>query len=123
MGLESARTAAQACLETQIEIVDSGTAVGAYGFVVLAAARAATDGNPPHSVVAAAEKVKSKVTMIGALDTLRYLEKGGRMGKAAYWAGSALNIKPIIEIPTSSGVVEPLERVRSRPKALRRLSD
>ena len=121
MGLESALRAKEALSPTPIEIIDSRTAVGAYGFIILAAARAATGGEPPPGVIKAAEDIKRRVTMIGALDTLEYLAKGGRIGKAAFWAGSMLSIKPIIEVPTSSGVVEPLERVRTKPKALNRL--
>lgn len=121
MGWQSALVAREAFSQTPIEVVDSKTAVGAYGFVVLAAARAAADGKPLPEVIKVAEDIKRRVTMIGALDTIKYLAKGGRIGKAASWAGSLLNIKPIIEVPTSTGVVEPVERVRTRQKALKRL--
>lgn len=59
--------------------------------------------------------------MILTLETLKYLAKGGRIGKAAHWAGTVLSIKPILEVPVSVGAIEPLERVRSRPRALKRL--
>ena len=108
--------------ETTIEIIDSRTAVGAMGFIVSAAARAAAQGDDLAGVVKAAEEVKARVTLIGALDTLKYLAKGGRIGKAAYLASSLLNIKPIIEVPPSTGVVEPLERVRTKRRALRRMT-
>jgi len=121
MGWQSAQVAKEGFSQKQIEIVDSRTSVGSYGFVVLAAARAAADGKPLPEVVKAAEDIKRRVTLIGTLNTLKYLAKGGRMGKAAFWMGSLLDIKPIIEVPTSTGVVEPLERVRTRQKALRRL--
>jgi DegV family protein with EDD domain len=106
-----------------LEIIDSQTAVGAYGFVVLVAARAAAEGKSLPEVIAVAEDMKKRVNMIIALDTLKYVAKGGRIGKAACWAGSLLNVKPIIEVPTSTGVIEPVERVRSRRKALKRLLD
>jgi len=121
MGLKSALIARESFPKVPIEVIDSRTAVGAYGFVVLAAARAAAESKPLPEVVKAAEDMKARVNMIATLDTLKYLEKGGRMGKAACWAGSLLSIKPIIEVPTSSGVVEPLERVRTRRRALKRL--
>ena len=121
MGLKSALIARESFPKVPIEVIDSRTAVGAYGFVVLAAARAAAEGKTLSEVVKAAEDMKGRVNMIATLDTLKYLEKGGRIGKAACWAGSLLSIKPIIEVPTSSGVVEPLERVRTRRKALQRL--
>ena len=121
MGLESALVARESLSQVPIEVIDSRTAVGAYGFIVLAAAHAAAEGKPLPEVVRAAEDMKARVNMIVALDTLKYLAKGGRIGKAACWAGSLLSIKPILEVPTSTGVVEPLERVRTRQKALQRL--
>ncbi len=123
MGLKSALIAKESFPKVPIEVIDSRTAVGAYGFVVLAAARAAAESKPLPEVIKAAEDMKGRVNMIATLDTLKYLEKGGRIGKAACWAGSLLNIKPILEVPTSTGVVEPLERVRTRRRALQRLLD
>ncbi len=122
MGLEAALAARKSISPTPpIEIMDSRTAIGAYGFIVLAAARAAADGKSLPEVIKAAEDVQRRVTFIATLDTLKYLEKGGRMGKAARWAGTLLSIKPIIEVPPSTGVLEPVERVRTRRKALERL--
>jgi len=122
MGLEAALTARDDISQVPpIEIVDSRTAVGAYGFVVLAAARAAAAGKPLPEVLKAAEDVQKRVNLIFTLDTLKYLAKGGRIGKAAHWAGTMLSIKPILEVPISTGAIEPLERVRTRRKALGRL--
>jgi len=121
MGLESAITARESFSQVPVEIFDSRTAVGAYGLIVLAAARAAASGKSLPEVIKAAEDVRDRVTVILTLETLEYVAKGGRIGKAAFWAGTLLDIKPILEIPPSSGVFEPLERVRTRPKALNRL--
>ena len=123
MGLESALVARESLPQVPIEVIDSRTAVGAYGFIVLAAARAAAEGKSLPEVVRATEDMKMRVNMIAALDTLKYLAKGGRIGKAACWVGSLLSVKPILEVPTSTGVVEPIERVRTRRKALQRLLD
>jgi DegV family protein with EDD domain len=123
MGLQAALTARESVSQPPIEIVDSRTAVGAYGFVVLAAARAAAAGKPLPEVLKAAEDVQKRVNLVLTLDTLKYLAKGGRIGKAAQWAGTVLSIKPILEVPVATGAIEPLERVRSRPRALRRLLD
>ena len=95
--------------------------MGAYGFVVLAAAKAAAAGKSLPEVLKAAKDVQKRVNLILTLDTLKYLAKGGRIGKAAHWAGTMLSIKPILEVPVSTGAIEPLERVRSRPKAIKRL--
>ena len=121
MGLQAALTARESVPEPPIEIFDSQTAVGAYGFVVLAAAQAAAAGKSLHEVIKAAKDVQKRVNLILTLDTLKYLAKGGRIGKAAHWAGTVLSIKPILEVPNTTGTIEPLERVRSRPKAVRRL--
>jgi len=123
MGLKSALIARESYPEVPIEVIDSRTAVGAYGFVVLAAARAAANNKSLPEVAKIIEDMKGRVNMIATLDTIKYLEKGGRIGKAACWAGSLLSIKPIIEVPTSTGVVEPLGRVRNRNKALEWLLD
>jgi DegV family protein with EDD domain len=121
MGLQSATTAREAFSQIPIEVFDSRTGLGAYGFVVLAAARAAAAGKSLPEVIEAAEDIRSRVNMIFTPETLEYLARGGRIGKAAFWAGTMLSIKPILELPTSSGVLEPLERVRTRPRALNRL--
>ncbi len=121
MGFQAAMTARKSVKQLPIEIIDSRTAMGAYGFIVLAAARAAAEGKSLPEVVEAAKDVQKRVTLILTLETLKYLAKGGRIGKAAHWAGTMLSIKPIMEVPVSVGAIEPLERVRSRPKALRRL--
>jgi DegV family protein with EDD domain len=121
MGLQAALTARESVPEPPIEILDSQTAVGAYGFVVLAAAKAAGEGKSLPEVLEAAKYVQQRVQLILTLDTLKYLAKGGRIGKAAHWAGTVLSIKPILEVPVATGAIEPLERVRSRPKAIRRL--
>jgi DegV family protein with EDD domain len=121
MGLQAALAARESVPEPSIEILDSQTAVGAYGFVVLAAARAAAAGKPLPEVLEVAKDVQKRVNLILTLDTLKYLAKGGRIGKAAHWAGTMLSIKPILEVPVATGAIEPLERVRSRPKAIRRL--
>jgi DegV family protein with EDD domain len=121
MGLQAALTARESVPEPPIEIMDSQTAVGAYGFVVLAAAKAAAAGKPLPEVLEVAKDVQKRVNLILTLDTLKYLAKGGRIGKAAHWAGTMLSIKPILEVPNTTGAIEPLERVRSRPKAIRRL--
>ena len=121
MGLEAAVAAQKTFSNCPIEVFDSRAAVGAYGFVVMAAAQAAAEGKPLAEVIKAAEDMKGRVTTIATLNTLKYLAKGGRIGKAASWMGTLLSVKPIIEVPTSTGVVEPIQRVRTRQKALNRL--
>jgi len=109
--------------DISIEVFDSMTTVGASGLVALAAARAGASGKSLAQVVKIAKEVRAKVTMIFVMDTLSYLAKSGRIGKAQALMGNILSIKPIVEIPTSSGRVEPITRVRTKPKAVKLLLD
>ncbi len=121
MEFQSALAASKDFSKIPTVVIDSRAAPGAYGFVALAAAKAAAAGGDIDEVRAAAEDMQQRVTMLFTLDTLKYLAKGGRIGKAALWASSLLSIKPIMEIPTTTGAIEPLERVRTREKSLTRL--
>jgi DegV family protein with EDD domain len=107
----------------KIEVLDAMTTVGAAGFIALAAARAGAAGKSLAQVVKTAKEVRAKVTMIFIMDTLTYLARSGRIGKAQALMGNMLSIKPIVEIPTTSGRVEPVTRVRTKPKAVKQLLD
>jgi len=102
-----------------IEIVDSGTASMAMGLQVLAVSRAAEQGANLAECKALAEKARDNVGILFAVDTLEYLHRGGRIGGASRFLGTALNIKPILEVV--NGRVEAIERVRTRAKSLARL--
>ncbi len=107
--------------KVNIQVFDSRTTVGAYGFIVLAAARAAASGQEMAQVIEAASKVQKRVNCVFTFDTLSYLARSGRLGRATALMGNMLSIKPIIEVPPSTGIVEPVERVRTRAKAIERL--
>ena len=98
----SARVAADMAKETlgkvHIEVIDSGTAAAAQGWVVLAAVRAAQAGADFDEVVTRARDVMKKVHLFAMLDTLTYLVKGGRVPKAAALVNSLLKIKPIFTV-------------------------
>lgn len=102
-----------------IEIFDSCSAAMAQGFQVLAAARAAAQGASLAECKAVAEQARQNSGILFAVDTLEFLHRGGRIGGASRLLGTALNIKPILEI--CEGKVEPVERVRTRSKSLQRL--
>jgi len=120
---DSARAAAELATEvlprTTIRVLDSETAAMAQGFVVLAAARAASLGNGLEDVIAKATRIIPRVELVAMLDTLHYLARGGRVPEVAAWAASLLQIKPILAL--SHGEAGLLERVRTRRKALSRL--
>ncbi len=102
--------------EVKINVVDSGTAAMAQGFVVLAAAKAAAANESLEQVSREAQRVASRVNLVAMLDTLYYLAKGGRIPKVAAWAGSLLKLKPIMQI--SRGEVGLLKRTRTKPRAV-----
>jgi DegV family protein with EDD domain len=91
------------------------------GFTVLAAARAAARGANLAETAAAARALVGKTHVYFIVDTLEYLHRGGRIGAAARLFGSALNLKPVLEI--RDGIVTPLARVRTRRKALDKVLD
>jgi DegV family protein with EDD domain len=107
----------------KVEVFDSKTTVGGFGIIVLAAARAAAEGKDLDGVIKAANEVKDKLHCIILFETLSYLAKSGRIGRASALMGTILSIKPIAEVPPASGIVEPVTRVRTRPKALNYLVD
>jgi len=102
-----------------INVVDSRTAGGAEGFVSLAAAVAAASGKNLTQVTEVAEQMIPRVNMVAVLDTLEYLARAGRIPRAASWITSMLKIKPILTF--SQGEIRPLERARTKPRAVKRL--
>lgn len=115
----SASLAAEQLDSDRIKVVDSLSATMALGWVVVEAARAAEGGAPLDQVVEAAENSVGKVHFFALLETLDFVYKGGRIGRASHMVGSALGIKPILGL--SEGTVMPLERVRTWKKALNRM--
>lgn len=105
-----------------IEIVDSRTSAGALGLIVLAAARASQAGKSLPEIMELIEAMIPRVKYIGALDTLRYLIKGGRAPKTAY-IGELLQVKPIIGLVGNEGLVDTLGKARTRKKAFEKVLD
>jgi len=102
----------------RIRIFDSRSAAGGMGLCVLAASAAAAAGEDGGAVLARAERAREELKMWFAVDTLEYLRRGGRIGGARAWIGSALKIKPILTLEEE---ITPVERVRTRARALERL--
>jgi DegV family protein with EDD domain len=105
----------------RISIVDSNSTAMAMGFHVLVAARAAQDGATLAECQALAEKAREHTGVYFVVDTLEFLRRGGRIGGAQALLGSALNIKPILEL--RDGRIESVEKVRAKGKALDRMID
>jgi DegV family protein with EDD domain len=110
--VKSARIAAELVKEViPVEVIDTGTAAMAAGFVALAAARVAEQGMDMVSIREVAGRVSSKATVLAMLDTLEYLQRGGRIGKAAALLGIALKIRPILYV--NDHVVDVMARPRT----------
>ena len=104
---------------SRVEVADTGQASMGLGWVAVAAARAAQAGASLEEVAREARSTAEQVRVLFLVDTLEYLQKGGRIGKAQAMFGSVLSIKPLLTI--EEGEVHPLERVRTRGKAVARL--
>jgi DegV family protein with EDD domain len=104
----------------RIHVLDSQSACGGQGLVVLAAHAAAARGASADEVVAHAQEARAALQMWFAVDTLEYLRRGGRIGSAQAWLGSALKIKPIL---TLGAEITPIERVRTSARAFERMVD
>ena len=102
----------------QLHLLDSRSAAGGMGLCALGASTAARAGADAAGVIAQAEETRNDLKMWFAIDTLEYLRRGGRIGGARAWIGSALKIKPILTLEEE---ITPVERVRTRARSLERL--
>ncbi len=105
----------------KIEVFDSQAASSALGWIVVEAARAAERGADLDETIEVVRKMMRRVQYLAIVDDLYYLARTGRIGKASAWASSLLNIKPIVGHDTSVGVTIPVDRSRTRAKAVSRL--
>jgi DegV family protein with EDD domain len=106
---------------SRIKVVDSGCAVMSQGFAVIKAAQAAKAGAKMDEILEIMKSTLRRVDMRAAFDTLEYLQRGGRIGRAQALLGSILKVNPIITL--KDGKVEPAGRARSRAKAIDALYD
>jgi DegV family protein with EDD domain len=118
-GTIASATAAKSLLpDLNIEIVDSRSTSMGEGFQVLAAAEAAQTGASVSEILEAAQQVRYRQHVLFLVDTLEFLHRGGRIGGARRFFGTALKIKPILEL---DGKIEAADQVRTRRKAQNRL--
>ena len=116
---DAARLAAAQVGEHVVRVVDSRSAAMGSGFAVLAAARAAAAGADVDAVAAEARETAAGTRTFFVVDTLEHLRRGGRIGSAAAFLGSALAVKPVLHV--HDGRVVPLEKVRTSGRAMNRL--
>ena len=117
--LLAVRQAQETLPDVQIAALDSGSAAGGEGLVVLEALRAARQGLDLVEVVKVARQVADKVSLVAFLDTLYYVWKGGRVPRIVYAGVSLLGLKPMFEL--TGGKVHGIGRPRTRARAMRRL--
>ncbi|MEA3459142.1 MAG: DegV family protein [Chloroflexota bacterium] len=118
--VETAKVASKELPEIPIRVIDAHSTTMAQGFVALEAAKVAAAGGDLKKVAARAEEMIPKVHVMAMVPTLKYLHRTGRIGRAEYLAGSLLKINPILHI-ARDGIVEALEKPRTKAKALKRL--
>jgi len=121
--VRSAEQAREALVEggvapERIVVLDSRTGCAGHGLMAIAADNAAKAGAGPQAAADAAAKLGERMKILFAVDTLEYLRRGGRIGAAQAFLGSALKIKPILSIDSE---ITPVERVRTQGRAIDRL--
>src|SRR5207248_4481524 len=117
----AAEMAAKSVDAEHIEVIDSLTASMALGFLALEGAKLAKTGASRTAVADRIRALIPKARALAAIDTLTYLERGGRIGRARALLGSLLNFKPLITLQDSE--VAPLGRARGRAQAIDKLVD
>ena len=104
----------------RVHVIDSTTAAGGLGMMVLAAAKAAAEGASAPEIVDRVAEARKELKIWFAMDTLEFLKRGGRIGAASAWIGSTLKVKPILTVEDE---LTPIERVRTSGRAFERMVD
>ncbi len=112
---QSARTAAAELGDDKVRVVDSESASAAIAMLGLAIQRRLDKGTTDDEIEALIRRFKENAGLIFTVDTLEFLRRGGRIGRASAWAGQLLHVKPILTIKRE---VIPLKRVRGNQKAM-----
>lgn len=120
---QAANIARESMPDFPIELVDTKLASGGVGLIALEAARLAGQGASLAEVAALARRRAETAWLFVFVDTLDWLQKNGRIGRASAMLGAMLSLKPILTIDKGDGIVEPVAKVRGRAKALARLVD
>ncbi len=119
---QSAIEARRQLPNADIMVVDSLSVATGLGLLTITAAEMAADeSHSLEQIATRLEQMKHEIDVIFVVDTLEYLQKGGRIGTAAALVGTLLKVKPVLIV--RDGIVQPVDKVRSRRKALQRLVD
>ena len=121
--LNSATQAAKQCPEFNITLIDTKTLSAAEGFQVVAVAQAIRRGYTVEQIVKRAQEVGDQTEIFFTLDTLYYLQKGGRIGRVQAMAGALLNLKPVITVDKGPGTYITVAKGRSISKSIALIAD
>src|SRR5436190_13261884 len=116
-----ASTTAQAMPGVTIEVIDTRSLAGGISLIATACARLRRSGGSFEQAVALARTLTGKIPILAVADTLEYLKRSGRVSGAQALFGSMLQVKPILEV--GDGKVHPIDRVRTREKAVARMKE
>lgn len=117
--VRSALMARQAFPDTDIRVIDTETIAGPLAAMVIQAAQWAKEGLDADAILARLEDMKLRMRLYFTVDTLEYLQRGGRIGGAKALLGNLLQIRPILTF--KSGQIEPLTNERTRKRALQHI--
>ena len=117
--VESARQAAEMAAGDRVTVVDTRVVSMALGLAVLGAYRLVAAGTDAPEAARRTQQVVDGMKVYCMVDTLEYLHRGGRIGRAGALLGSMLQVKPVLAV--QGGEVVPLERVRTKERALKRI--
>ncbi|MEW6725275.1 MAG: DegV family protein [Bacillota bacterium] len=118
--VQSAEIAKAMLPELDIHIVDTKSASMGTGLIVLEAARAREEGLDAPAIVARLHQTMERMWTLLTVDSLEWLHRNGRIGRAAALFGSMLNLKPLLEV-AHDGIIRPVEKVRGRGKVISRM--
>jgi len=117
---QSAMVAAQQFPELKIHLIDSQQASLALGMTVIAAAKAIEERKEIDEVLSLINRITSQIKTYFSVDSLEYLHRGGRIGRAQSFLGAMLKIKPLLAI--HDGEIVPVEKLRGQQKLIRRMA-
>ena len=117
----TAKLAAKQLPDIDITTIDSSSVSLGLGFLALLAAKMAEASHSVDKILKAIDKAKENLLLYFTVDEFKYMEQGGRIGKARAFLGSVLNINPIITIKTETGQVEPLDKTRGKKRTMKRM--
>lgn len=116
-----ASTTAQAMPGVRIEVIDTRSLAGGISLIATAVGRLRRSGGSFDDAVALANRMVGKIQILAVADTLEYLKRSGRVSGAQALFGSMLQVKPILEV--GDGKVHPIDRIRTRDKAVARMKE